>query len=60
MPQVVYNGSHPGIEIPELGVIAERGEVIEVEASIVKALAEFGFEPVKGNAKEKKETAENG
>jgi hypothetical protein len=59
MARVIYKGNHPGEEIPELGVKAEQGEEIEVEASVVKALAEFGFEPVKGNVKDKKETGEN-
>ena len=60
MPRMIYKGDHEGIEIPEFGLRVLRGEEVEVEASVSKVIAEFGFESVNKSTEKKKEAVENG
>lgn len=53
MPAITYVGPSDAVEIPSLGLVAVKGEPIEVPADAAKALlAQDVFESAKTKAKE--------
>lgn len=38
MPRIKYVGPHDEVEVPSLGLVCQRGESVEVDASTAKQL----------------------
>ncbi|MFJ7590187.1 hypothetical protein ACIQZO_22930 [Streptomyces sp. NPDC097617] len=53
MKTVAYNGPYSAVDVPSLGVTAEKGDPIEVAEDVAQALLRQGWQEVKA----KKETA---
>jgi len=50
---VAYNGPYSAVEVPSLGLTAEKGDPIEVADDIAQALLRQGWQEIKA----KRETA---
>ncbi len=53
MKTVAYDGPYSAVEVPSLGLTAEKGDPIEVADDIAQALLRQGWQEIKA----KKETA---
>ena len=53
MKTVAYNGPYSAVEVPSLGLTAEKGDPIEVADEVAQALIRQGWQEIKA----KKETA---
>lgn len=47
MKTVAYNGPYSAVEVPSLGVTAEKGVPIEVAEDVAQALLRQGWQEVK-------------
>lgn len=47
MKTVAYNGPYSAVEVPSLGVTAEKGDPIEVAEDVAQALLRQGWQEVK-------------
>jgi hypothetical protein len=50
---VAYNGPYSAVEVPSLGLTAEKGDPVEVAEDIAQALLRQGWQEIKA----KRETA---